>query len=145
MMTRLAVETPFRPAPRTLQFSTSARPHSAPARKSFDDAGAALSEAEVSELAVRLTDVRSEAEFDHLLGAILTHAAMRAGGWLPGVVGSALGGLLKSIARQDLSRPAAARALGLELEGLDRNEREFEAAMQFRPIQKALRGERSSA
>jgi hypothetical protein len=76
-------------------------------------------------------DVRSEAEFDHLLGAILTHAAMRAGGSLPGVVGSALGGLLKSIARQGLSRPAAARALGLELEGLDRNEREFEAAIQF--------------
>ena len=78
-MTRLAVETPFRPAPRTLQFSTSARPYSAPARKSFDDASAALSEAEVSELAVRLMDVRSEAEFDHLLGAILTHSAMRAG------------------------------------------------------------------
>ena len=76
-------------------------------------------------------DVRSEAEFDHLLGAILTHAAMRAGGSLPAVVGSALGGLLKSIARQGLSRPAAARALGLELEGLDRNEREFEAALQF--------------
>jgi hypothetical protein len=130
-MTRLAVETPFRTAPRTLQFSTSARPYSAPARKSFDDAGAALSEAEVSELAVRLMDVWSEAEFDHLLGAILTHAAMRAGGSLPGVVGSALGGLLKSVARQGLSRPAAARALGLELEGLERNERELEAALQF--------------
>jgi len=131
MMNRLAVETPFRPVSRALQFSTSARPYSAPARKSFDDAGAGLSEAEVSELAVRLMDVRSEAEFDHLLGAILTHAAMRAGGSLPAVVGSALGGLLKSVARQGLSRPAAARALGLELEGLDRNEREFGAAMQF--------------
>jgi hypothetical protein len=97
MMNRLAVETPFRTAPRTLQFSTSARPYSAPARKSFDDAGAALSEAEVSELAVRLMDVRSEAEFDHLLGAILTHAAMRAGGSLPAVVGSALGGLLRAL------------------------------------------------
>ena len=56
---------------------------------------------------------------------------MRAGGSLSTVLGSALGGLLKSIARQGLSRRAAARALGLELEGLDRNEREFEAAMQF--------------
>src|SRR5262249_37476009 len=93
--------------------------------------GAALSEAEVSELAVRLMDVRSEAEFDHLLGAILTHAAMRAGGSLPAMVGSALGGLLKSVARQGLSRPAAARALGLELEELERDEREFEAALQF--------------
>ena len=88
-MNRLAVETPFRPVSRALQFSTSARPYSAPARKSFDDAGAGLSEAEVSELVVRLMDVRSEAEFDHLLGAILTHAAMRAGGSLPAVVGSA--------------------------------------------------------
>jgi hypothetical protein len=51
-MNRLAVETPFRPVPRALQFPTSARQHSVPTRKSFDDAGAALSEPEVSELAV---------------------------------------------------------------------------------------------
>ena len=58
MMNGLAVETPFRPVPRALQFPTSARQHSVPTRKSFDDAGAALSEPEVSELAVRLMDVQ---------------------------------------------------------------------------------------
>jgi hypothetical protein len=81
-------------------------------RPSSDDAGAALSEAEASELAVRLIDVRSEAEFDHLLGAILTHAAARARGALPATLGSVLGGLLKSIARQGLVRRAAGASTG---------------------------------
>jgi hypothetical protein len=123
-MTSVTFATPFRTAPRASQ--SSARP-----RPSFDDASAALSEAEASELAVRLIDARSEAEFDHLLGAILTHAAARAGGALPATLGSALGGLLKSIARQGLARRAPAQALGLELEGLDGIEREFEAALRF--------------
>ena len=123
-MTSVTFATPFRTAPRASQYS-------APTRPSFDDAGAALSEAEASELAVRLIDARSEAEFDHLLGVILTHAAARAGGSLPATLGSALGGLLKSIARQGLARRAPAQALGLELEGLDGIEREFEAALRF--------------
>ncbi len=123
-MTSVTFATPFRAAPRASQYS-------APTRPSFDDAGAALSEAEASELAVRLIDARSEAEFDHLLGVILTHAAARAGGSLPATLGSALGGLLKSIARQGLARRAPAQALGLELEGLDGIEREFEAALRF--------------
>jgi len=123
-MTSLAVAAPSGAAPRSPQYR-------APACLSFDDAGDALSEAEVSELAVRLIAVRSEAEFDHLLGAILTHAAGRAGGSLPATLGSALGGLLKSIARQGLARRAPAQALGLELEGLDGIEREFEAALRF--------------
>jgi hypothetical protein len=123
-MTSVTFATPFRTAPRALQYS-------APLRPSFDDAGAALSEAEANELAVRLIGARSEAEFDHLLGAILTHAAARAGGSLPATLGSTLGGLLKSIARQGLARRAPAQALGLELEGLDGIEREFEAALRF--------------
>jgi hypothetical protein len=123
-MTSVTFATPFRTALRPLQYS-------APARPSFDDAGAALSEDEASELAVRLIGARSEAEFDHLLGAILTHAAARAGGSLPATLGNALGGLLKSIARQGLSRGKTAVALGLELEGLDGIEREFEAALRF--------------
>jgi hypothetical protein len=124
VMTSLALDTSFLTAPGTLQYS-------APAREYFDNDSAALTELEVSELAVRLVDARNEAEFDHVLGAILTHAAGRAGGSIPAAVGSALGSLLKRIARQGLTRPAPARALGLELEGLDRNEREFEAAMRF--------------
>ena len=104
-MTSVTFATPFRTAPRALQYS-------APPRPSFDDAGAALSEAEASELAVRLIGARSEAEFDHLLGAILTHAAARAGGSLSATLGNALGGLLKSIARQGLAQAGAGASTG---------------------------------
>jgi hypothetical protein len=76
-------------------------------------------------------ETRSEAQFDHLLGAILTHAAARGGGSLSPMMGSALGGLLKSIALQDLGRRTTAQAIGLELEGLEGMEREFETALQF--------------
>ena len=123
-MTSVALAPTFQTVPRPLQ-------HPARLRRSLDDAGAALSEAEAGEFAGRLIDVRSEADFDHLLGAILTHAARRAGGSLSPAVGGALGGLLKSIARQGLARPAPARAMGLELEGLEGEEREFEAAQRF--------------
>jgi hypothetical protein len=123
-MTSVALAPPFQTLPRPLR-------HPARLRHSLDDAGAALSEAEAGEFAGRLIDVRSEADFDHLLGAILTHAARRADGSLSPAVGGALGGLLKSIARQGLARPAPARAMGLELEGLEGDEREFEAALRF--------------
>lgn len=115
---------PLRTVPRPLQYSARARP-------SFDEISAALSEAEAAEFAVRLIDVRSDAELDHILGAILTHAARRTGGSLSTVLGSALGGLLKSIARQGLAERGPARALGLELESLEGDEREFEAALRF--------------
>jgi hypothetical protein len=123
-MTSVTFATPFRAATRPRQ-------DSALAPDPFDDTGFALSEAEANEFAVRLIDARSEAEFDHLLGAMLTHAAARSDGSLSPALGSALGGLLKSIARQGLGRRTTARALGLELEGLEGVEREFETALQF--------------
>jgi hypothetical protein len=97
----------------------------------FDRAAFVLNEAEADEFAAQLIETRSEAQFDHLLGAILTHAAARSGGSLSPMMGSALGGLLKSIARQGLGRQTTARALSLELEGLAGIEREFETALQF--------------
>ena len=48
-----------------------------PTRLSFDDDGLPLNEDEANEFAVRLIAARSETEFDHLLGSILTHAAAR--------------------------------------------------------------------
>jgi hypothetical protein len=123
-MTSVTFATPVHVAPRAWHDSPSAP-------DSFNGDGFALSEAETNELAARLIDVRSEAEFDHLLGAILTHAAARSDGWLSIALGSALGGLLKSIARPGLGRRTTARALGLELEGLERVEPEFETALQF--------------
>lgn len=63
-----------------LSNSSATGAYSALARPTSDDAGFALTEAETNEFAVRLIDARSEAElFDHLLGAILTHAAAHAG------------------------------------------------------------------
>jgi hypothetical protein len=102
-----------------------------PASESIRGLGLPLSEAEASEFAARLIDARSEAQFDHLLGAILTHAAARSGGSLSPELGRALGGSLRTIARQGLGRQATARALGLELEGLRGVEQEFETALQF--------------
>jgi hypothetical protein len=105
--------------------------HPAHARSAVDDTGAVLTEAEANEFAARLIDAPGGAQFDHLLGAILTHAAKRAGGSLPAALGSALGGLLKSIPQQGFVGQASAQALGLEFEGLDYGEREFEAALRF--------------
>jgi hypothetical protein len=51
-----------------------------PASDSIRGLGLPLTEAEASQFAARLIDARSEAQFDHLLGAILTHAAARSGG-----------------------------------------------------------------
>ncbi len=93
--------------------------------------GEALEEEEVLELASRLLDARNETDRDHLLGATITHAADRAGGVLPADVGSALGGLLKNIAPHALNGARRGHALGLELEGLDAHEQEFEAATRF--------------
>jgi hypothetical protein len=123
-MASVTFATPVHVAPRAWHDSPSVP-------DSFNGAGFSLSEAETNEFAARLIDARSEAEFDHLLGAILTHAAARSDGWLSAPLGSALGGLLKSIARPGLGRRTTARALGLELEGLERVEREFETAQQF--------------
>jgi hypothetical protein len=124
-MASVTFATPLRASPRPWHYS-------APTHHfSDDDAGLALNEAEANEFAVRLLDAQSEADFDHLLGAILTHAAARADVPLSPAVGSALGGVLKSIARQGLGTQTTALALGLEFEGLDRAEREFEAALQF--------------
>jgi hypothetical protein len=90
-----------------------------------------LSEAETSEFAVRLLDCDTAAEFDHLLGAIMTHAAKKTGHRLDGPLGQALGRYLKRIARESRLDAVPGQTLGLELEGLDELEAEFEANLQF--------------
>jgi hypothetical protein len=91
----------------------------------------ALNEAEASEFAARLLDAESEADFDHLLGAIMTHAANKTGGSLAPPLGDALGGYLKRVARGIRLDPVAGQTLGLELEGFDELEQEFETNLQF--------------
>jgi hypothetical protein len=99
----------------------------------FDQEGEyeALSEVETSEFAARLLDSDTEADFDHLLGAIMTHAAAKTGGKLPAALGSAVGAYLKRVARESRLDPVPGQTLGLELEGLDELEQEFEANLQF--------------
>ena len=91
----------------------------------------ALTEAEANELAARMLDANSEPEFDHLLAATISHAAGSAGGVLTPAIGRALGGLLKSVARQSRIDREIGQTLGLELEGLESLEREFETNLQF--------------
>jgi hypothetical protein len=104
------------------------------------ETGEVFDEADVAELASRLLDVSNEAEFDRLLGGLISHAAQQVGGGLSAPLGQAVGGLLKSLAKQGLP-PAGtapgggvsppAHMLGMELEGLDEAEAELECAKQF--------------
>jgi hypothetical protein len=104
------------------------------------ETGEVFNEADVAELASRLLDVSNEAEFDRLLGGMISHASQQVGGELRAPLGKALGGLLKSLAKQALppTRTALgggaspqAHMLGMELEGLDEVEAEFQCTKQF--------------
>jgi len=104
------------------------------------ETGEVLKEADVDELASRLLEVRNEAEFDQLLGGMLSHAAQQVGGKLSAPLGRAVGGLLKSLAKQALPpagtalggvAPQQANMLGMELEGLGEVEAQFECAKRF--------------
>jgi hypothetical protein len=108
-----------------------------------------FSEAEEMELAVELLGVSSEAELDQFIGKLIS----KAGRFLKrSPFGRALGGALKSVARVALPAAGAAlgsivpgvgtaiggtlasaagKALGLELEGLSPEDREFEIARRF--------------
>lgn len=89
------------------------------------------------EFAADLLGVRSEAELEEFLGSLFRRAVRGAKQFARSQTGRALGGILKNAARQAL--PVASRGftrwasqrLGLELEGLSPEDREFEAARQF--------------
>ena len=105
------------------------------------ETGAVFDEADVAGLASRLLDTKSEAEFDKLLGGVLSHAAQQLSEPLTAPLGRAVGGLLKNLAKQTLpptgiilgGGAALQRAamLGLEHEGLEVGEAEFESTKQF--------------
>jgi hypothetical protein len=101
------------------------------------------------ELATELLEVGSEAELDRFLGDLMRRAAGAARGFVRSPTGQALGGILKQAAKQalpvigrgvgSLVSPGggeagarvgrtAASMLGLELEGLSSEDREFEVA-----------------
>lgn len=106
-------------------------------------------------LATELLQVTSEAELDQFLGNLISGAVKAARGFASSDAGRAVGGLLKSAARQalpqigqalgnvvapgmggDLGRRAGQWLggrfeLGLEMEGLSAEDREFETARSF--------------
>jgi hypothetical protein len=105
------------------------------------------------ELAAALLEVRDEAELDHFIGNLLSAAGSALGKVIGAPAVRAIGGVLKKVARTalpvaggvlggvyggplgaQLGSALASRAgqvLGLELEGLSPEDREFEATRQF--------------
>ncbi len=112
-----------------------------------------FNEYEQMELAAELLEVQSEAELEQFLGSLIKKAGGAIGKFVKSPVGKAIGGVLKSAAKVALPvagtalggfvggplgakiggslASAAGNALGLELEGLSNEDREFEAAKQF--------------
>ncbi|MGH9842892.1 MAG: hypothetical protein ACREEM_29490 [Blastocatellia bacterium] len=117
------------------------------------DMGSPFSEAEVMGLASELLGVTNEAELDQFLGNLFRRGAQAVGGFLRSPTGQALGGMVKDVARQAL--PTVGRAVGarfggaaggdvggqiasrfgslfgLELEGMNQEDQEFEAAQKL--------------
>ena len=112
-----------------------------------------FSETEELELASELLDAQTEHELDRFLGNLITRAGRAVGSFVRSPTGQALGGILKSAAKQVLpiagraiggyvggstgahvgakAAAAAGRIFGLELEGLSSEDREFEIAKSF--------------
>jgi hypothetical protein len=117
------------------------------------ESGELLGETEQMEFASQLLEISSEAELDRFLGALINRVGQAAGRFVSSPEGRAVGGALKSAAKQVLpaigapigryfggargeaiGRDAAALAgsvFGLETEGLSAEDREFELARRF--------------
>jgi len=115
--------------------------------------GEVFNEAEQMELAAELLEVRDEAELEQFLGDLIKKAGSAIGKVIKSPVGQAIGGILKTAAKNALPiagtalgglvggplgaklggglASMAGNALGLELEGLSNEDREYEAAKQF--------------
>jgi hypothetical protein len=118
-----------------------------------ESAGGVFNESEEMELAAELLEVTTEQELDHFLGDLIKKAGSAVGQFVSSPVGRAIGGVLKTAAKTALpvaggalgafvGGPLGARigsglasmagqALGLELEGLSQEDREFQSARQF--------------
>lgn len=105
------------------------------------------------DLATELLGVTNEQELDRFLGDLINKAGRAIGKFVKSPVGQAVGGVLKKVVKFGLPpatsavgtyfggpvgsmigsslASAATNALGLELEGLSPEDREFEAAKQF--------------
>lgn len=114
---------------------------------------AVFSESEEIELTSELLEINNEQELDYFLGDLIKKAGNAVGKFVKSPVGKAIGGVLKGVAKFGLPIAAGTvgtifggplggmvgsglasmgtKALGLELEGLSPEDREFEAGRQF--------------
>jgi len=140
---------------RLLDYSPEAETYQATVATGADlpSAEAVLSEVDEMELAVGLLGITNHAELEQFLGDVIDMAGRAIGKAVPPAGRGALAGILTAAAKKALpvidsalgSQPglaagtatttrvvqAAARYLGLELEGLSPEDQEFEAARQF--------------
>ncbi len=115
--------------------------------------GGVLSENDEMELAAEFLDVNNEAELEQFLGSLIGGIGHSLGKIVNSPVGKAVGGVLKNVAKTALPiaggalggmvggpvgamigsnlASVAGSALGLELEGLSPEDREFEASRRF--------------
>ncbi|MBP1181625.1 hypothetical protein [Methylobacterium sp. PvR107] len=119
----------------------------------FNVTGEVFGEAEAMELASELLEVANEAEMEQFLGDVVARAGRALGQFVASAEGQNLVGALKGAARQVLPQAGSAigryfggttgaklgsqianlagHTLGLELEGLSGEDREFEIAKRF--------------
>jgi len=119
----------------------------------YGEVAGPLQEVQEMEFAAELLEITNEQELEEFLGKIFKTVSRAAGGFLRNPVGRALGGALKGIAKQALPMvggalgsfvlPGIGTALGsklgsmagnlfeLELEGMDREQAEFEVARKY--------------
>jgi hypothetical protein len=112
-----------------------------------------LNESEETELAAEFLDLNNEAELEQFLGDLISGIGSTLGKVVNSPIGKAVGGVLKDVAKTALPiaggalgtfvggpvggmigsnlASVAGSALGLELEGLSSEDREFEATRQF--------------
>jgi uncharacterized protein (DUF697 family) len=122
--------------------------------ESYGESGTGVfSERDEMELAAELLEVTNEQELDRFLGDLIKKVGKGVGQFVQSPAGKAIGSVLKTVAKQALpvaggalgawvGGPIGARigsglasmagqAMGLELEGLSQEDREFEATKQF--------------
>jgi hypothetical protein len=118
-----------------------------------ESGGSVLSEVEELELAAELLEINNEEELEQFLGSLIKKVGGAVRKVVSSPVGKAIGGVLKGVAKKALPIAGGAvggffggplgakigsslasmggQALGLELEGLSREDAEFEASRQF--------------
>src|SRR5690242_169180 len=122
-------------------------------QETYGEAGGVFSEQQETELAAELLEINNEQELDRFLGDLIKKAGSAVGKFVKSPIGKAIGGVLKTVAKKALPiaggalgawvggpigakigsglASMAGQALGLELEGLSQEDREFEATKQF--------------